>query len=231
MPPKTQAPRSQNLNDKPKMKAWLSRDTPATRTFKKVVEYLRSHYIGTNQGYTDNIKYRFNSKREGGHIVVTGQEANTKIKIVRSVDTETSTDISIVNNPEASNETLEKTLSEFLIKNKVRDFDFLENEVEASLELSEAERLKRIKNYPATPEKISITTVGFKRNQHIIAQRLFLAKGICEGCKNPAPFQKKNNGEPYLEVHHIILLSENGEDTVKNTIALCPNCHREKHFG
>ena len=52
--------------------------------------------------------------------------------------------------------------------------------------------------------------------------------GKCELCRQPAPFQKKN-GEPYLETHHIIWLAKGGEDTVNNTVALCPNCHKKMH--
>lgn len=37
-------------------------------------------------------------------------------------------------------------------------------------------------------------------------------------------------GEPYLEVHHIIWLSHGGADTIENTVALCPNCHRKMHI-
>ena len=39
------------------------------------------------------------------------------------------------------------------------------------------------------------------------------------------------NKEPFLEVHHVKSLSDGGEDTLDNVIALCPNCHREKHYG
>ncbi|MGL6002403.1 MAG: HNH endonuclease, partial [Plesiomonas sp.] len=55
--------------------------------------------------------------------------------------------------------------------------------------------------------------------------------GCCQKCKNEAPFNRKSDGTPYLEVHHKIFLSDGGEDTVENSIALCPNCHRELHFG
>ncbi|MCD9544043.1 hypothetical protein GLP24_04155 [Photobacterium carnosum] len=48
---------------------------------------------------------------------------------------------------------------------------------------------------------------------------------------NFAPFTKKSNGEPYLEVHHIKPLSQGGEDSLENVKAICPNCHREMHFG
>lgn len=38
---------------------------------------------------------------------------------------------------------------------------------------------------------------------------------------------KDNN--PYLESHHIIWLSKGGDDSIENTVALCPNCHRKMH--
>ncbi|MCB4766573.1 MAG: HNH endonuclease [Sulfurovum sp.] len=41
----------------------------------------------------------------------------------------------------------------------------------------------------------------------------------------------KENGESYIEVHHVIPLSEGGEDSINNTIALCPNCHRALHYA
>jgi 5-methylcytosine-specific restriction enzyme A len=55
------------------------------------------------------------------------------------------------------------------------------------------------------------------------------ANGICQLCGSIAPFYKPN-GEPYLETHHIVLLSEGGSDTIDNTVALCPNCHRKMHI-
>ena len=41
----------------------------------------------------------------------------------------------------------------------------------------------------------------------------------------------KNNGEPYLEVHHINRLSDGGLDHPSNCAAISPNSHREVHFG
>ena len=37
-------------------------------------------------------------------------------------------------------------------------------------------------------------------------------------------------GKPYIETHHIDWLSKGGEDTIENTVALCPNCHRKMHI-
>jgi 5-methylcytosine-specific restriction protein A len=62
-------------------------------------------------------------------------------------------------------------------------------------------------------------------------QRYFIEQGVCEECKNAAPFFKKADGFPYLEVHHRVPLAKGGDDTVENGIALCPNCHRKFHFG
>lgn len=36
---------------------------------------------------------------------------------------------------------------------------------------------------------------------------------------------------PYLEIHHVKTLATGGADTVDNTVAICPNCHRELHHG
>jgi HNH endonuclease len=44
----------------------------------------------------------------------------------------------------------------------------------------------------------------------------------------PAPFAS-GNGEPHKETHHIVWPSQVGEDTVDNTVARCPNCHRRMH--
>jgi len=55
------------------------------------------------------------------------------------------------------------------------------------------------------------------------------AQGRCEYCGSQ-PFLKAD-GKPFLECHHIISLAEQGPDAMDNVIALCPNHHREAHFG
>lgn len=49
------------------------------------------------------------------------------------------------------------------------------------------------------------------------------AEGHCELCEQKAPFIY--NGKPYLQLAHIVPLSEAGKDTISNVAALCPNCH------
>lgn len=55
------------------------------------------------------------------------------------------------------------------------------------------------------------------------------AKGICQLCGEKAPFLNED-GAPYLECHHIVWVSKGGSDTIDNTVALCPNCHRKMHI-
>lgn len=59
---------------------------------------------------------------------------------------------------------------------------------------------------------------------------LFRANGVCESCKNPAPFLKKD-GSPYLEPHHTTRVSDGGPDHPKHVAAICPACHCEIHHG
>jgi len=82
----------------------------------------------------------------------------------------------------------------------------------------------------ALPKQSSVTTLAFLRDPLVKAWVLNNANGICEACSQPAPFQRAD-GLPYLEVHHLIPLSEGGEDTTRNALAVCPNCHRRLHYG
>ncbi|WP_076119905.1 HNH endonuclease [Paenibacillus odorifer] len=68
----------------------------------------------------------------------------------------------------------------------------------------------------------------YSRNPFVSLLAKKMAKGICQLCACPAPFVDKK-GEPYLETHHINWLSRGGHDTIENTVALCPNCHKKIH--
>jgi 5-methylcytosine-specific restriction protein A len=103
--------------------------------------------------------------------------------------------------------------------------------VEESLKDAAGERKKRLQLYNGKPEKIQTISYAFARSPDVVAEALLRAKGFCERCGQQAPFLRKADGSPYLEVHHKIPLSEDGTDTLENVLALCPNCHREIHFG
>lgn len=100
-----------------------------------------------------------------------------------------------------------------------------------SLADSKVNRQKRLANANKKPERKIVETIVFIRNPDVVAEVLERANGICEKCENKAPFLRKSDSSPYLEVHHKIRLADDGEDTVENAIALCPNCHREAHYG
>lgn len=69
----------------------------------------------------------------------------------------------------------------------------------------------------------------YHRDQYIAEYAKRVAHGRCQLCGKVAPFLNKN-GQPYLESHHIVWLSEGGKDSIDNVVALCPNCHRKMHI-
>ena len=88
---------------------------------------------------------------------------------------------------------------------------------------------KLVEEYETTVlKKKTISVKQYKRNAYVSLYAKKRANGICQLCGKPAPFNGKN-GEPYLESHHIVWVSHHGEDTIKNTVALCPNCHKKMH--
>jgi len=92
-------------------------------------------------------------------------------------------------------------------------------------------REERLKKANKRPEEIEVVSKTFKRNADVITAVLDRANGFCEKCESKAPFIRAKDNTPYLEVHHVIQLADGGEDSVENAIAVCPNCHRECHYG
>ncbi|MCP4744700.1 MAG: hypothetical protein GY874_00960 [Desulfobacteraceae bacterium] len=107
----------------------------------------------------------------------------------------------------------------------------LNNSVEKSLLDSDDRRRIRLTQAPTKPETSAAIVTIYKRNPDVVAEVLKRANGICELCNSLAPFTRKSDGSPYLEVHHKLPLAMRGLDTEKNALALCPNCHRKEHFG
>ncbi|MEC5344814.1 HNH endonuclease signature motif containing protein [Brenneria populi] len=94
-------------------------------------------------------------------------------------------------------------------------------------------RKKGVKDKPKgnrKPPKQTTQTTSFVRDPEVKAYVLEEAKGVCECCRNPAPFMQAD-GFPFLEVHHLKYLANGGSDTSENAAALCPNCHRAMHYA
>ncbi len=81
------------------------------------------------------------------------------------------------------------------------------------------------------PAKKLREVTDFVRNPYVIAVALIRAKDACEMPACARGLFKRDNGRNFLEVHHIVPLSEGGDDTLANVAALCPTCHREMHHG
>ena len=109
--------------------------------------------------------------------------------------------------------------------------DELQDRVAQSMRDPSEVRIRRLRLASKKPEARYVYTKQFVRNPDVVAQKLYLAGGHCELCKKAAPFLRRNDGTPFLEVHHKITLADGGDDTVENALALCPNCHRKLHFG
>lgn len=111
------------------------------------------------------------------------------------------------------------------------------------IELLEEETIQSFEDIIRLEEKYKNSTPTFKE---IISRRIErgdISKLIkkhnnyrCQVCEsigqNPISFIKKN-GEPYIETHHIIPVSEltTGLLGVSNLMTICANHHRQIHFG
>ncbi|HFQ4922432.1 TPA: HNH endonuclease [Vibrio vulnificus] len=122
-----------------------------------------------------------------------------------------------------ANETIKESQAEYKAT--------FENEVNESLDDSSENRQRRLASRSTKPKVVYRLVQDYRRDPDVVAEVLYRAEGFCEKCKEKAPFIKRSNGEPYLEVHHIIPLSQGGLDSLENVISLCPNCHRKIHFG
>ena len=103
--------------------------------------------------------------------------------------------------------------------------------IKKALKDSSSKRRARLLNAAKTPIKTRVITETFYRNPDVVAEVLYRASGKCERCHKPAPFVRRKDRTPYLEVHHKKQLVHGGKDIVENAIALCANCHRELHYG
>src|SRR5690606_4963284 len=98
-----------------------------------------------------------------------------------------------------------------------------------SLSLHDALPIFSASGNTGEPERRVVNSEAFIRNPDVRRRVLFRARGKCEWCSNNG-FEMEN-GKVYLETHHVIPLSKGGLDLESNVAALCPNHHREAHFG
>ena len=232
--------RSPNIQDKPNAKRWVAENPSAARVFETVKAALLALYAGgLEHGYVNfnrGIQYRF-ATGDGQWLRVEGSSRTIAVKLSKlSTDRVIHERKISVADPRDVMTLLQKFLAtanpegfRTALLSVGEDFGA---EVEAASKDSIARRRARLERADAKPEVVYQVVLIRKRNPDVVAERLYLARqeGLCGRCKNPAPFFGRD-GLPYFEVHHIIQLAHGGPDTVANTIAVCPNCHREMHYG
>lgn len=81
------------------------------------------------------------------------------------------------------------------------------------------------------PAKQVRTINDYKRNVAVVAGAIARSNGECEMPDCMTTLFQRPDGTSFLEVHHIVPLAEDGDDTLVNAAALCPMCHRELHYG
>jgi 5-methylcytosine-specific restriction protein A len=199
------------------MNTWITEDT-----LKYYLETNKNVYDGRQLGKIVNRKLIFSWKNETDlpiHLF-TRKEKGTPYKyhgVYRCLNVVDNTYVELTTNSilQPINPVLEETKEEHVIRIKR----------EAPTEFEE--RAKQGNEHPC--EMYSLVK-NKKRDPYVKRYVKDRAEGKCELCGKQAPFTTTKN-EPYLEVHHLITLSEDGPDTIYNSVALCPNCHRMMHYG
>lgn len=81
------------------------------------------------------------------------------------------------------------------------------------------------------PRKKKVEREVIERSQWVVDQTISRANSKCEVSPCITPSFEKERGGNYVEVHHLVTLASGGPDTLDNTVCLCPNHHREIHYG
>lgn len=81
----------------------------------------------------------------------------------------------------------------------------------------------------SAPVKKDVIASVFERDSRVRRNVRNRSNGKCEKCGKIGFFMKNYN--VYIETHHITPLNEGGVDNESNVIALCPDHHKEAHYG
>lgn len=136
---------------------------------------------------------------------------------------------------QASSMPLEKDAFEEII-NLIDDGEVIYEKIEPSrVDSMDAIRTLEEKYKNATPQVKAVISKRIERGP--LAQKLKkIAQYKCLVCEqldqDPHTF-KKSNGEYFIEAHHVIQVVEKSKGVlgVNNIITICPNHHRQLHYG
>jgi 5-methylcytosine-specific restriction protein A len=83
---------------------------------------------------------------------------------------------------------------------------------------------------PKPPQQATITTTAYSRDSDVVRRvKERVANGRCECCGKQGFLTAR--GGYYLEVHHVIPLECEGPDEEWNALAICPDEHKQAHYG
>jgi 5-methylcytosine-specific restriction endonuclease McrA len=251
----TREPRNSRLSSKPRAQAWFTKNPQAMPHFDLARKLLVSRYLDSYHGFIDRQaapQYRFNSHGEG-YTTITGSFKHATVRFVMShnkvlaryrrshchkMKDRNGVAYDVVSfkiSDLASLEVLKNFMSE--AKHIIGNFSDPANSnarfSTAGFEAQVKALFKKKLQKPAgetRPKTKNTLAKSIARLPEVKAWILQQVKGKCESCGKAAPFSC-DKGIPFLEVHHLHQLAHGGPDTVENAVAVCPNCHRELHFG
>lgn len=112
---------------------------------------------------------------------------------------------------------------------EIDDINIIEAVKEKNIKKMSSAKIKSYaENFKSKDNVREVVSKHIDRNPHVKEYAKIRAAGVCQLCEKKAPFNT-TNGEPFLEVHHVDYLRNNGDDSWDNVVALCPNCHRKIH--
>ncbi|WP_081922525.1 HNH endonuclease [Janthinobacterium sp. RA13] len=164
--------RSENINDKLLTRKWLDEHPKAAAQFEHVLNKLRPHYTGDNQGYIDKPEYRFNDVATGGYIIVKAQVSRVVVVLEPGLSNREEFKV----NPTTFNVDVQKLLTD-LAARKPKNFDWSKGSViDPDHEIEEA----------GPPDELQQRAIKIRRGQKKFRDSLLVAYSkscAISGCK------------------------------------------------
>lgn len=194
-------------------KEWKEWQNVLSDNGKEIIET----YIGSSDDDFKDLsqfeRYTFGRYKDGYHFLGVFKTVSQQSEPIQRVHRQISEEID---------------LYRFLAEKEVNNFDTLIDKEDITKLPMEELRNRAEKKPETTIFKLSKPGMVRLRNPYVSTYAKRRANGRCQLCGEEAPFTYKK-GFPFLECHHIEWLAQGGEDTLWNTVALCPNCHRKMH--
>ena len=193
------------------------------KTYRRLLNYHEARW-DMDYGYLSGYVFRF-------YIFRAIHEFRPKLQWERNARNVEYIDVTDLSLPKSVRERIGIAQGKRIMTNKkLLEEAASEEELVRHARRMDDEELRRAakKNEKKKVTKRETTVKQMARDPYIVEFTKRKANGRCQLCGKQAPFSDKE-GYPYLESHHIVWLSKGGADTIDNSVALCPNCHRKMH--